>query len=161
MSPRIAIYPGTFDPITKGHVDILSRASHLFDEIIIGVATSARKAPLFDIKTRMQFCTSSIHALTNVRALPLNGMLVDFAKAHHATYIIRGIRSSEDMNYELSLATMNRQLSHDTCETIFLAAHESYAHISSTIVREIMSLKGDVSAFVPECVLREIKNHGA
>ncbi len=155
---RIAIYPGTFDPITKGHVDIIQRASELFDEVIVGVADSERKKPLFDAQTRVRWCKESMKPFSNVSVYLLDGMLVGFAKAHHAEYVVRGFRTSEDVNYELSLASMNRQLSDEKCETIFLPARDIYTHISATMVREIIALNGDVSAFVPYCVSCEIKN---
>lgn len=152
MQRKIAIYPGTFDPITKGHVDIIRRASELFDEVIVGVADSARKKPLFDTEKRLLWCNESIEALQNVHVFLMSGLLVDFAKAHHAKYVVRGFRTSNDVNYELSIASMNRQLSDEKCETVFLPARDRYTHVSSTMVREIIALKGDVSAFVPECV---------
>ncbi len=155
---RVAIYPGTFDPITKGHVDIIQRASELFDEVIVGVADSTRKNPLFPAEKRVQWCIDSVAAFQNVQVFLLDGMLVDFAKSHHAEYVVRGFRTSEDVSYELSLASMNRQLSDEKCETIFLPARDIYMHISATMVREIIGLKGDVSAFVPENVALEIKD---
>lgn len=153
---KIAIYPGTFDPITKGHVDIIQRASLLFDEVIIGVANSTRKNPYFPVEKRLQWCVDSAAAFSHVRVFLLEDLLIDFAEKHHARYIIRGIRTGEDVHYELSLANMNRQLSQEKCETIFLPARHDYAHISATLVREIIALKGDVSAFVPDCVARSI-----
>lgn len=152
MQKKIAIYPGTFDPITKGHVDIIERASHLFDEIIIGVAVSARKKPLFSDEKRIQWCVESLQALKNVRVELLDNLTVDFAKQHSAKYIIRGIRTADDVDYELSIASMNSVLSDHAIETIFLSARNEYRFVSATMVREIIALKGDVSAFVPGCV---------
>lgn len=152
---RIAIYPGTFDPITNGHVDMIMRASHLFDEVIVGVATSDRKKPFFSDEERLLFCREALRAFANVTVDVLKGLTVDFAKAHQAHYIVRGIRTSDDVNYELSIASMNRALSQNTIETIFLAASDQYRFISSTMVREIMVVGGDVSAFVPEVVVRK------
>lgn len=149
---RIAVYAGTFDPVTKGHVDIITRAAGLFDEVLIAVATSARKMPMFDLKQRIQWCEESVKQLGNVRALPLDGLTVAFAKAHGAQYLVRGIRSSADVDYEVEIANMNRQLSGGLIETVFLTSQDQYRSISATIVREIISLKGDVGAFVPECV---------
>ncbi len=152
---KIAIYPGTFDPITNGHVDIIQRAAALFDEVIVAVATSARKSPLFDEKKRLHWCEESVKTLQNVRVFPMEGLTVDFAKFHHAYYLIRGIRSNADVDYEIEIANMNRELSKNTVETVFLSSQDQYRSISATIVREIMALKGDVSAFVPACVLRD------
>lgn len=153
---KIAIYPGTFDPITKGHIDIVERASKLFDEIIIGVASSSRKKPMFDIQKRVNWCKESLDNLSNVKVLELNELLVTFAINHKAQFVIRGIRTASDVDYELSLATMNQQLSHQFCETIFLCAQEKYRHISATLVREIIALRGDVSLFVPDCVIKTL-----
>jgi pantetheine-phosphate adenylyltransferase len=156
---RIAIYPGTFDPITKGHVDIVTRASTLFDEVIIGVGVSERKKPFFSDDKRLLFCQDSVKHLSNVRVALFNGLTVDFAKQHHAQYLVRGIRTSDDVNYELSIASMNAVLSGSCVETVFLFASEQYRFISSTMVREIIALRGDVSAFVPEVVVKE-QNYG-
>lgn len=150
---KIAIYPGTFDPITKGHVDLIERASGLFDEIIIGVATSDRKKPLFSVEKRTQWCADSLKHLSHVRVFFMEGLSVDFAKLHHARYILRGIRTAADVDDELSIAHMNQQLSQHDLEIIFIPANNEYRFVSATMVREIMALKGDVSLFVPSCVM--------
>lgn len=149
---KIAIYPGTFDPITKGHVDIASRAAILFDAVIVAVAISDRKKPYFSDEKRIAFCREALKDFKNIKVLPLEILAVEFAKQHAAQYIVRGIRSSDDVNYELSIAGMNNALSDHQIETVFLAASEQYRFISSTIVREIIALGGDVSAFVPFAV---------
>lgn len=153
---RVAIYAGTFDPITKGHVDIIARAAALFDDVIIGVAKSDRKKPFFSDEKRVAFCRESVKAFSNVRVELLENLTVDFAKAHNAHYLIRGIRTGNDVNDELSLASMNAALSQDKIETIFLPARDEYRFISATMVREIIALRGDVSMFVPECVATAI-----
>src|SRR3990167_2149264 len=149
---RIAIYPGTFDPITLGHVDIIKRAAHLFDEVVVAVASSPRKKPLFTEEKRLQWSVNSVAEFPNVRAILMTGLLTEFAYSEHAQYIIRGIRTAEDVDYELSMAHMNQQLSEHELQTLFLPAANEYRFISATMVREIMALNGDVSAFVPECV---------
>ncbi len=153
---KIAIYAGTFDPITNGHVDIIQRAAALFDEVIIGVATSARKSPLFDVTKRLHWCEESVKTLKNVCVLPMYGLTVDFAKSHHAHYLIRGIRAAADVDYEIEIANMNRELSKNTIETVFLSSQDIHRSISATMVREIIVLKGDVSAFVPPSFVKDI-----
>ena len=154
---RIAIYPGTYDPITLGHLDVLKRAVRLFDEVIVAVASSARKKPLFIEDKRLQWCIESVASLPTVRVLPMEGLLVEFAKLHHAHYIVRGIRSAEDLDYELSMAHMNQQLMDDELQTIFFPADNEHRFVSATMVREIMALNGDVTAFVPECVVNALR----
>ena len=149
---KIAIYAGTFDPITNGHLDIISRAAKLFDQVIVGVAVSEQKKPYFSEEKRLTWCRDSIKPFSNVRVELLKGLTVDFAKNHQAQYLVRGIRTVDDMDYELSVASMNAALSKDTLETVFLSSSTSHRFISSTMIREIMMLKGDVSQFVPECV---------
>ena len=153
---RIAIYPGTFDPITKGHVDIIERASTLFDEMIIAVAVSDRKKPFFSDEKRVFFCQESVKHLANVRVELLKNLTVDFAKTYQAKYIVRGIRTSDDVNYELSIASMNTVLSSNKIETVFLSARDEYRFISATMVREIIALNEDASAFVPACIVRHL-----
>ena len=149
---RIAIYPGTFDPITKGHVDLIERASKLFDEVVVSVSTSDRKSPVFDAQKRVRWCEDSVKAFHNVRVFPMHSLTVDFAKSHHANYIVRGIRTADDVDYELSIASMNSALSKNKIETIFLSSRDEYRFVSATMVREIITLKGDASAFLPDCV---------
>lgn len=151
---KIAIYPGTFDPITNGHVDIILRAANLFDEIIVAVAESERKKTLFSIGKRMLFCVESLKQHDHIRVEKLTGLLVDFAKSFNANYIVRGIRTTDDVNYELAIASMNKRLSdNQKIETVFLPASDETIYVSSTMVREIISLHGDVSQFVPACVI--------
>lgn len=160
MSKKTAIYPGTFDPLTLGHVDLIQRACKVFDEVLVAVAVSDRKKPLFDASTRLRFCIESLVSVPNVRVALLEGLLVDFAKIHGAQYIVRGIRSGEDVAYELANASMNRQLSGESVETVFIPATSNFAHVSATMVREIISLKGDAAAFVPESVVSYVQSMG-
>ena len=142
------VYPGTFDPITNGHIDLLERASKLFDKIILAVATSTRKNPLFDVDERVQLAKSAITHLGNVDVRPLDYLLVNFVKDCSADAVLRGLRAVSDFEYEFQLANMNRALSPEV-ESVFLTPSEQFAYISSSLVREISSLNGDVSKFVP------------
>ncbi|MGV6808688.1 MAG: pantetheine-phosphate adenylyltransferase [bacterium] len=146
-----AVYPGTFDPITNGHTDLARRAAHLFDEVIIGVASSTKKQPLFTQEHRVTMVEQVLADLPNVRAISFSGLLVDFAREQQAQAIIRGLRAVADFEYEFQLASMNRKLSPDL-ETIFLTPSEQNTFISSSLVREIASLGGDISAFVDQQV---------
>lgn len=154
---KVAIYPGTFDPLTRGHVDLIQRAARLFDEVVVAVATSERKTPMFDAPTRLRFCVESLVKVRGVRVALLDGLLVEFARMHQADFVVRGMRTADDVTYELANASMNRQLSKDALETIFLPANDAYIHVSATMVREIIALGGDVSLFVPEQVLKCVK----
>lgn len=151
----LAIYPGTFDPITNGHLDIIKRAAKLFDHVIVAVAASARKKPAFDIKQRLHWVKTTTKSLKNVEAVSFDGLLVDFAKQKKAKIILRGLRALADFEYELQLLSMNRQLA-PNIETLFLAPSEQHALISSSIVREIAEMGGDVSLFVPKSVVAEL-----
>lgn len=150
-----AIYPGTFDPITKGHTDLVNRAIQLFDRIIVAVATNPSKAPVFSLRERVSMAENALAGINNVTIETFDCLLVDFAKIHAAKAIIRGLRAVSDFDYEFQLAGMNRKLA-PHIETLFLTPAEQYAYISSSLVREIAALGGDVSAFVDENVLAEL-----
>jgi pantetheine-phosphate adenylyltransferase len=154
---RRAIYPGSFDPITNGHVDVIHRASSLFDDLIIAVAHNEQKqkAVLFDTDERtallMEALVETCGDIKNVKVVRLDGLLVDFAKQHQINAIVRGLRAISDFEFEFQMALMNRKMQ-PTIETIFLMPKEECTYISSRIVKEIARLGGNVDAFVPECV---------
>jgi pantetheine-phosphate adenylyltransferase len=147
----IAIYPGTFDPITNGHLDIIARASKLYDKVIVAVAVNRGKTPLFSLNERVELIGLVISEFTNVAVIGFDNLLVECAKQQGATVILRGLRAVSDFEYEFQLAGMNRRLAPEL-ETVFLTPAEQYEFISSTMIREIAQLKGDVSCFVPDAV---------
>jgi len=147
----IAIYPGTFDPITNGHLDIISRASKLFHEVIVAVAVNRSKTPLFSLDERVELARLVTPEFPNVRVIGFDNLLVDCAEQQGANVIVRGLRAVSDFEYEFQLAGMNRRLA-PQLETMFLTPAEQYEFISSTMIREIAMLKGDVSCFVPQIV---------
>lgn len=153
---NIAVYAGTFDPITYGHIDLIERAVTIFDQIIIAIAASPAKNPLFSLDERVTLITETLDRHQNVKVLGFNGLLLDFAKQHNANVILRGLRTVTDFDYEFQLASMNRNLN-PTIESIFLMPAEKYMSISSSLVREIASLGGDVSAFVPTHVVQAMQ----
>ncbi|QBG36419.1 pantetheine-phosphate adenylyltransferase [Litorilituus sediminis] len=142
-----AIYPGTFDPVTNGHSDLIIRASKLFSEVIIGVASSPSKQPRFDLAKRVAMLEQVTKDLDNVTVVGFSGLLVDFAKHHQAKVLIRGLRAVSDFEYEFQLANMNRRLSPEL-ESVFLTPAEENSFISSTLVKEVALHQGDVSQFV-------------
>ena len=148
---KIAIYPGSFDPITNGHLDLIKRASKLFDEVIIAITQNANKSSFLSIDQRVDAVNKSIMALNNTRVLSFDTLLVDFAKEHNAQIIIRGLRAVSDFEYEFQLSGMNKRLN-PGIETLFMTPSEEFANISSSLVREIYTLGGDISAFVPDSV---------
>lgn len=153
---RTAIYPGTFDPITLGHVDVMLRGLKLFDRVIVGVAANPNKQPMFDLDTRLGMVRQSLADEPNVEAVAFDGLLVDLARQQGACAILRGLRAASDFEYEFQMATMNRRLE-ESIETVFVMAREDYTFVSSRFIREISSMGGDVSALVPEAVLPYLK----
>jgi pantetheine-phosphate adenylyltransferase len=145
---RRAIYPGSFDPVTNGHVDVIERARTLFDEVIVSVAHNDSKQPLFSLDERLELLRSTLGKIDNVRVDHFDGLLVEFAMKHEACAVIRGLRAISDFEFEFQMALMNRKLE-ARVETIFLMPKEEYTYLSSRIVKEIARLGGDVSAFVP------------
>jgi len=147
----IAIYPGSFDPITNGHVDLIHRACKLFDEVIIAITQNTNKDSFLSIDQRVKAVETAIEPLTNTRVLSFDSLLVDFAREHNAQIIIRGLRAVSDFDYEFQLSGMNKRLN-PAIETLFMTPSEEFANISSSLVREILFLGGDISQFVPESV---------
>lgn len=153
---KIAIYPGTFDPVTNGHLDILARAVKLFDKVIISVARNSTKTPLFTEDERVALLKDLVGRHKNVEVDSFSGLLVDYARQKQATAIVRGLRVISDFEYEFQMALTNRRL-HEEVETVFLMPNEKYTYLSSSIVREVARLKGDVHDFVPPLVEKALK----
>lgn len=145
------LYPGTFDPITNGHVDLVTRAVKLFDQVIIAVASGHHKKPLFNFEERVELVETVFADLPQVSVIGFEGLLVDFMREKNATAVLRGLRAMSDFEYEFQLANMNRELD-ENFEAVFLTPSQNYSFISSTMIREIAKLGGDVSKFVPNCV---------
>ena len=153
---RTAIYPGTFDPLTLGHFDLIERASRMFDRVILGVAHSERKKPLFNLDERIDLCQRALAHLPNIEAMPYRTLTVKFAQENEARFVLRGVRAIADFEYELQLANMNRAM-YPELETVFLTPVERYAFISSTLVREIAAMGGDYAQFVPPVVAEALQ----
>ncbi len=154
-SPSIAVYPGSFDPITLGHLDIIRRAHRLFDQLVVAVADPLRKSPLIPLDQRVALIEEVIQDFPNVRVEKLEGLLVDFARRHRAVAIVRGLRAVSDFEYEFKMAWMNRRLCPEV-ETLFLIPSEEYAFLSSSLVKEIAFLGGDFESLVPPPVARAL-----
>ena len=148
MMKKIAIYPGSFDPITNGHIDLIKRAAKLFDEVIVAITQNANKTSFLSIDQRVSAAENSLNSVKNAKVLSFNSLLVDFASEHNAQIIIRGLRAVSDFEYEFQLSGMNKRLNSEI-ETLFMTPSEEFANISSSLVREILLLGGDISPFVP------------
>ena len=145
---KTAIYPGTFDPVTLGHIDIIQRATTLFDRVIVSVAESSHKQPLFTAEERMAMITDAVTGLERVSVTSFEGLLMEYAEKEDAVAVIRGLRAVSDFEYEFQMALINRRLS-SRVETVFLMPNEQYTYLNSSIVRELARYGGDVSQFVP------------
>jgi pantetheine-phosphate adenylyltransferase len=152
---KTAIYPGTFDPVTYGHVDVAERAARLFDKVTICVATNSSKAPIFNGNERVQLVREAVRKIKNIEVEEFDGLLVEYARAKKADAIVRGLRAVSDFEYEFQMALTNRKLCADI-DTVFLMPDEKYTYLNSSIVREIAKFGGNVSEFVPPHVQREL-----
>jgi pantetheine-phosphate adenylyltransferase len=149
--PRIAVYPGSFDPLTNGHMDIILRGARLFDRIIVAILVNSEKRPLFTIEERLAILRDAFSGQSNVEVETFEGLLVDYVKARRASVIVRGLRAVADFEYEMQMALMNRHLNSDV-ETVFMMPAEQYTYVSSRLIREVAALGGSVSGLVPEVV---------
>ena len=152
---KIAIYPGTFDPITNGHYDIIKRSSILFDELIIAITNDNNKNVMFSISERIKMVEQIIQGQDNIRVKQFNGLLMNYAESEHANVIIRGLRVLSDFEYEFKMAMMNRSIN-NTIDTLFLMPNRKYVHISSSLIKEVATLGGDISDYVSPTILKEI-----
>jgi len=147
MKNRLAIYPGTFDPITLGHLDIIERAASIFDEVIVAVGRNIGKQPLFTVEERIEMIEKTSAHISNVKVSYFDGLIVDYARRMNAQAMIRGLRAMSDFEFEFQMALVNRTLHPDLVQ-VFLMPHEAYTHLNSTIVREVSSFGGDITSFV-------------
>lgn len=152
------LYPGTFDPMTRGHSDLIERASRLFDQVVVAIAASPKKSPLFSLEKRVELAKAVTEHLPNVEVVGFSNLLAHFVKEQQGNILLRGLRAVSDFEYEFQLANMNRQLAPDV-ESLFLTPSENYSYISSTLVREIAALGGDISNFVHPVVATALKEH--
>jgi pantetheine-phosphate adenylyltransferase len=155
---RNAVYPGTFDPITNGHQDLVRRAASIFDRVLVAIAANPSKTPLLSLKKRVELAKKVLADVPNVEVMGYTGLTVEFAKQHNLSVIVRGLRAVSDFEFEFQLANMTRHLSHEI-ETVFLTPQEQFTFISSTLVREVAILGGNVKEFVHPIVEAELKKH--
>ena len=153
---QAAIYPGTFDPVTNGHIDLIKRAQEVFSEVIVAVSANPRKEPLFDVKEREAMLKQATAGLKDVEVVDFDGLVVDFARKRKVKVLIRGIRMISDFEYEFQMALTNRKLASDV-ETVFLMPHESYSYLSSKLLKETAALGADLAHFVPDFVEKALK----
>lgn len=151
-----AIYPGSFDPVTNGHLDIIERSAQIADELIVGVLNNKAKTPLFSVEERVRMLKDVTKHLENVKIIPFEGLLVEFAKQVEAKAVVRGLRAITDFEYELQMAQTNHKLEPDV-ETLFLTTSLEYSFLSSTTVKEVASFDGDISQFVPESIAKRVR----
>jgi pantetheine-phosphate adenylyltransferase len=156
MSKKIAIYPGTFDPFTYGHLDIVKRAIKIFDELIVTIAMNSKKEPLFSVKERLEFIEDATRAIPHVHTDCFEGLLVDFAQEKKAAAVIRGLRAISDFEFEFQMALMNHRLNQDV-STVFLMPNEKYTYLNSTIVKEVAEFGGNIKNLVPPLVAQKLK----
>ncbi|ABR48918.1 pantetheine-phosphate adenylyltransferase [Alkaliphilus metalliredigens QYMF] len=150
---KVGIYPGSFDPITNGHIDIIKRASEIYDRVIVSVMQNPNKNPMFTLGERVALIEQIIQPYSNIEVDCFSGLLIDYAREKGAKVIIKGLRAVSDFEYELQMALMNRKLCPEV-ETVFLMTNSQYSYLSSSLVKEVAKFKGDVSEFVPEIVLQ-------
>ncbi len=158
---KTALYPGSFDPVTLGHLDIIKRASLMFDKVIVAVMCNSAKTPLFTLDERVKMLRESVKDLDNVVVESFSGLLIDYCKEHKIHIVIRGLRAITDFEYELQIAQTNKELSHNNVDTVFLTTSLEYSYLSSSVVKEIASYNGDITPCVSDFVAEELyKKYG-
>lgn len=155
---RTVLYPGSFDPITNGHLDIIRRASKMFDQVSVGVLVNSSKNPMFTVEERVKLITEAVSDLPNVKVIEFSGLLVDYVKANHIAAIVRGLRAISDFEMELQMASMNKKLN-DDAETIFMMTATEYSYLSSSIVKEVFKFGGEIAGLVPDNVYQYMHAH--
>lgn len=156
MKTHTVVYPGTFDPVTNGHVDLVERAARLFGKVVVAIAHSEKKTPLFSLEERVELCRHSLQHLDNVEVMGFSNLLIDFVHSQGSRCVLRGLRAVADFEYEFQLANMNRAMDSEF-ESVFLTPSEHLSYISSSLVREIAALQGDITPFVPAHVARALQ----
>ena len=156
MSETIAVYPGSFDPVTHGHLDIIGRGARIFERVVVAVLRNPQKKPMFPLRERRDLLRQAVAGMENVEVDSFSGLLVDYARRRGALVIVRGLRAVSDFEYEFQMALMNRRLDGEI-ETVFMMPREDYAYVSSGLVKEVAGLNGDISGLVPDAVARALR----